>query len=209
MEKAVFVESVILAIGGLVLTDEFNLQRVDVEAYLPAAVNYAVTAGRNIAISQEGNRDLPSMFYGTFTNLTIDRSAAVASITLPKGYIPLYGNEGVRSVFDNCGNYYAPLMDADRRTIKQYHEMLIDQGFYYPIGKNKIEVYTSNPLVTALNGEYIVKVEDLADDDELPLPASTETMALDLCIQWFTNPISRPADLITNKSDERNVIPRP
>lgn len=208
MTKAVFVESVILAIGGGVLTDELNLKRMDVEAYLPAAVNYAVTAGRNISIAQEGNRDLPSMFYGTFTDLPIDRTGKVAFITLPKGYIPLYGNEGIRSVFDNCGNYYSPLMDADRRTIKQYHDKFIDQGFYYPIGKDKLEVYPSNQMVTLLNGEYIVKVDDLDDDDELPLPASTETMALDLCIQWFTGQRSSPADLIVNKSDDANVIQR-
>lgn len=207
MEKGRFIELVLLGVNGGVLVDESNLQRIDIEAYLPAAVNYALTAGRNISISQEGNRDLPSMFYGTFSDLVIDRTGSIPFITLPKGYVPLYGNEGVRSVFDNCGNYYAPLMDADRRTIKAYKDKLIDQGFYYPIGKSKIEVYPSNPLVTMLNGEYIVRAEDLDDEDELPLPASTETMALDLCVQWFTDQRSRPADLINNKADI-NVVPR-
>lgn len=207
MEKARFIELVLLGVGGGVLTDELNLQRVDIEAYLPAAVNYALTAGRNISISQEGNRDLPSMFYGTFTDLVIDRSGSVASVTLPKGYVPLYGNEGVRSVFDNCGNYYSPLMDADRRTINAYKDKLIDQGFYYPIGKSKLEVYPSNPLVVSLNGEYIVRAEDLDDEDELPLPAGMETVALDLCIQWFKDQRSMPAELINNKADI-NVVPR-
>lgn len=208
MTKGVFVESILLRVGGGVLTDELDLQRTDIEAYLPAAVNYALTAGRNISISQEGNRNLPSMFYGTFTDLVIDRSGSVPFVTLPKGYVPLYGNEGIRSVYDNCNNYYAPLMDADRRTIKAYKDKLIDQGFYYPIGKNRLDVYPSNPLVTMLNGEYIVRAEDLGDEDELPLPASTETMALDLCVQWFTDQRTRPADLINNKSDNANVIPR-
>ena len=208
MTKANFVELVILRVGGGVLTDEMNLQRVDVEAYVPAAVNYALTAGRNTSISQEGNRDLPSMFYGTFTDLAIDRTGSVAFVTLPKGYVSLYGNEGVRSVFDDCGNYYSPLMDADRRLIKSYGKKLLGQGFYYPIGKSKLEVYPTNPLVESLNGEYIVRAEDLADDDELPLPADTEAMALDLCVQWFTDTLSRPADLINNKSDERNVLKR-
>lgn len=208
MKKGVFVESVLLAIGGGVLTDELNVRREDVEAYIPAAVNYAVTAGRNTSIAQDGNRDLPSMFYGTFTDLLIDRTGSVASITLPKGYIPLYGNEGVRSVFDDCGNYYAPLMDADRRTIKHYSKKLLQQGFYYPIGKDKIEVYPTNVLVEKLSGEYIVKCEDLDDDDELPLPASTETMALEQCIQWFSRQRQNPADLINNKADSANVIPK-
>lgn len=208
MQKGKFIELVILGVGGGVLTSELDLQRVDVEAYLPAAVNYALTAGRNISISQEGNRDLPSMFYGTFTDLPIDRTGNVAFVTIPKGYVPLYGNEGVRSIFDNCGNYYSPLMDADRRTIKSYKDKLTDQGFYYPIGKDKLEVYPSNTLVVSLNGEYIVRAEDLSDEDELPLPAGTETMALDICIQWFTGQRANPADTINNKSDDANVIPR-
>jgi len=208
MTKNVFVENVILALGGYVLTNEMNVQRVDIEAFLPAAVNYALTAGRNTALSQEGNRDLPSMFYGTFTDLVIDKTGGVNFVTLPKGYVPLYGNEGVRSVFDNCGNYYAPLMDSDRRLIKSYKDKLLDQGFYYPIGQKKLEVYISNPLVEKLNGEYIVRVQDLDAEDELPLVGDTEVMAIQLVAQWFTNPSSRPADLINNKSDERNVIQR-
>lgn len=207
MELGVFVDSVLLKINGGQLSDEGSVQRVDIQAYLPAAVNYGLTAGRNTSLSQEGNRDLPSMFYGTFTELPIDRTGNTAFVTLPKGYVPLYGNEGVRAVFDDCGNYYAPLMDADRRLIKVTKKKLLDQGFYYPIGQTKLEVYPSNPLVESLNGEYIVRVQDLADTDELPLPGDTEALAFDLLVQWFTDQRSRPADLINNKADI-NTVPR-
>lgn len=206
MTKGVFIENILIAIGGGVLTDELAIQRVDIEALLPAAINYALTAGRNTAISQDGNRDLPSMFYGTFSDLTIDRSAPTAQVTLPKGYVPLHGNEGVRSVYDDCGTYYSPLMDADRRTIKSYKDKLIGQGFYYPIGQKKLEVYPTNPLVVSLNGEYIVRVEDLDYEDELPLVGDTEMLAIETCANWFINPRSRPADLINNKVDDANTI---
>lgn len=206
MNLGIFTENVLLRVNGGVLPIDSSVQRVDIKALIPAAVNYALTAGRNTSISQEGNRDLPSMFYGTFSNLTIDKTGSVAFVTLPKGYVPLYGNEGVRSVFDNCGNYYAPLMDADRRSIKYYKDKLLDQGFYYPIGTNKLEVYATNELVTSLNGEYIVRVEDLSDTDELPLVGDTAVMALDLCIQWFTDQRSRPADLINSGVDDAKTL---
>jgi len=208
MTKGVFKESVLLAVSGGVLTDEMNVQREDIEAYIPAAVNYALTSGRNISLKQEGNRDLPSMFYGVFKNIPIDRTTPVASITLPKGYVPLYGNEGVRAVFDNCNNYYSPLMDADRRTIHHYKDLLLGQGFYYPLGQYGMEVYPTGVLSEFLNGEYIVRVEDLDDDDELPLIASTEVIALDVCIQWFTGQKAKPADLINNKVDDTNTLKR-
>lgn len=206
MKKGVFVELALLRIGGGVLTTDMAVQRVDIEAYAPAAINYALTSGRNISLAQEGNRDLPSMFYGTFEDLVIDRTSSVPFITLPKGYVGLYGNEGIRSVFDDCGNYYNPLMDADRRTVKRYKDMLIGQGFYYPIGKSKIEVYPTNPLVEKLSGEYIVDFNDLDDDDELPLPASTEKLALDLCFEWISGERQTPADLKVNKVDDSNLI---
>ena len=208
MRLDVFVENVLLALNGGVLTNEFPVQRVDILAILPAAVNYAITAGRNTSISQEGNRDLPSMFYGTFTNITIDRTNPIAKITLPKGYVPLYGNEGLRAVFDNCGNYYSPLMDADRRLVKYYKDKLIGQSFYYPLGINGVEVYPASPLAETLNGEYIVRVQDMEPTDELPLVGDTEMMALELCIKWIQQPLERPADLINNKSSDSNVIQR-
>lgn len=206
MKKGIFVELVILRVGGGVLTDELDVMREDVEAYAPSAINYALTAGRNNSIAQEGNRDLPSMFYGTFSNLTISRTTEPATVTLPKGYVGIYGNEGIRSVFDDCGNYYSPLMDADRRLIKAYKEKLIGQGFYYPLGQYSLEVYPTNPLSEKLNGEYIVRFEDLDDEDELPLPASTEEIALNLCVQWFLNQRQVPADLINDKVDNANTI---
>lgn len=206
MKKGIFIESILLMVGGGVLTDELNVERVDLEAYAPTAINYALSAGRNTVIAQEGNRDLPSLFYGTFKDLVIDRSTNPANITLPKGYVGLYGNEGVRSVFDDCGNYYAPLMDADRRLIKSYGKKLLGQGFYYPLGEYGIEVYPTSPIVEKLNGEYIVRFADLDDEDELPLPAGMEHLAIDMCADWFLKQRQVPADLINDKADNANEI---
>lgn len=206
MTKGVFKENVFIRVNGGTINSETSVQRVDIDAYLPAAVNYAMTAGRNISLQTEGLRDLPSMFYGTFSDLEIDRTGTVAKITLPKGYAPLYGNEGLRSIFDDCGNYYTPLNDADRRNIKWYGKKMLDQAFYYPIGKTTVEVYPNNPLVEKLSGEYIVDVNELTDDDELPLAGDTEVMALDLCVQWITGERQMPSDKKNSTVDEANLI---
>lgn len=206
MTKGVFRELVMLRVNGGTLNSESSVQRVDIDAYLPAAVNYAMTAGRNISLQQEGNRDYPSMFFGTFTDLPINRNSAVAFITLPKGYAPLYGNEGIRAIFDNCANYYSPLMEADRRNMKHYGEKFIGQGYYYPIGKLKVEVYPTGPLSKTLSGEYIVDVRELKDEDDLPLIGSTEGMALDMCVAWITGEREMPSDKKNSTVDEANLI---
>lgn len=206
MKKGHFTELVFIRVNGGTINSESSVERVDIDAYLPAAVNYAMTAGRNISLQTEGTRDLPSMFYGTFSDLEIDRTGAVAKITLPKGYAPLYGNEGLRSIFDDCNNYYTPLNDADRRNIKWYGKKMLDQAFYYPIGKTTVEVYPNNPLAEKLSGEYIVDVRELTDDDELPLAGDTEVMALDLCVQWITGERQMPSDKKNSTVDEANLI---
>lgn len=155
MTKGRFVELVIIRLGGGVLADDLAIQRVDVEALLPAAVTYAIAAGRNNHLAQEGDRDFPSMFFGTFSDLLIDRSGKVPSITLPKGYVPLYGGEGLRSIYDNCGNYYSPLMEGDRKSIKYYQSKMEDQGFYFPLGNKKVEVYPTNTLVATKDPIWI------------------------------------------------------
>lgn len=205
MTRGVFVESVIIRLGGGVLNEDMDVKRLDVLAYLPASVNYAMTAGRNTHLAQEGDRDFPSMFFGTFSNLTIDRTANIAKVTLPKGYVPMYGNEGLRSVYDNCNNYYAPLMEADRRMMKQVGSKMLDQGFYFPLG-NDLQLWTPSPLIETINGEYIVRVEDLDDEDELPLAGDTLALALDHCFQWISDQRERPASLKTDLVDNANQI---
>lgn len=206
MQKGRFVELVIIRLGGGVLADDMAIQRVDVEALLPAAASYAIAAGRNNHLAQEGDRDFPSMFFGTFSDLPIDRSGKVPFIILPKGYVPLYGGEGLRSIYDNCGNYYSPLMEGDRKTIKYYQSKMEDQGFYFPLANKKVEVYTTNPLVATMNGEYIVDIDELDDTDELPLAGETAMMALDVCVQWISDQRERQADLKNTKVDEANII---
>lgn len=199
MTKGIFIESILLNINGGALTDESAVHRVDIESYIPMAVNYVMTAGRNTHLAQDGDRDIPSLFYGSFEGLTIDKTTT-PRITYPKGFVPLYGNEGIRYVTDNCGNTYSPLSDSDMHTIKHYKDKFLGLGFYRP-KQNYIELYLANPLVEEVNLEGIVRVEDLDDTDELPITAGFETMAIDLCIAWFTGQKKMPNDKLNNKAD--------
>lgn len=200
MQKQVFIELVFLRVNGGNLSDESAIERVDIEAYLPAAVNYAVTAGRNTNLQIEGNRDYPSLFYGAFTDVVINRSESTPFVNLPKGHMPLAGNEGIRFVHDDCGNYYTPLMDADRRSIKHYSKLLTDQKYFYPLGK-KLEIWGLNPLADKLSGEIIIDVNELEADDELPIQAGFETMAMDICYEWITGQRQYPSDKKNNNAD--------
>lgn len=204
MQKGIFRELVWIKVNGGSMNPNSAVQRVDIDAYMPAAINWAVSAGRNINIAQEGNRDYPSMFYGSFSNRTIDRTERVPFITLPKGYVPLPSNEGIRSIVDNCGNTYAPLSDSDRRMIKSYVPLLPDLKAYYPIG-SKIELYGINPLIEKLTGEIIVRAEDLDDEDELPIQAGIEKDAIQICFEFVVGQRQLPAQKNAVNTDVNTV----
>lgn len=200
MKKGIFRELLFLRINGGNLNDESSVQKVDIEAYLPIAVNWAVQTARNSSLSSEGNRDLPSQFYGVFENIDIKRDKKTPYIELPKGYIPLYGNEGIRFVFDDCTNYYTPLFDANRRTIGYYSTLMPNERFYYPI-RDILELYNVPKTAKKLSGEYIVNIDDLSDDDELPIPAGFENDAINMAYSWISGEREIPADKKNNNAD--------
>lgn len=62
MTKGILKELVLIALNGGTLNDESAILRADIEAYLPAAVNYAMSKAYNINLQIEGNRDMSSLF---------------------------------------------------------------------------------------------------------------------------------------------------
>lgn len=201
MTVGVFVESVLLRLSGGELTDESAVQRADIRAYLPAAVNWAMSKTYNLNLAQFGDRDYPSTFYAAFTNIEIDRNTRIPTITLPYNVMPMYGNQGLRYVTDNCGHTYSPLSDSDLHTVEHYVDMMVNSKFYRLKDKKKVALYGANPVAEKVSGEYIIKIEDLKDDDELPLQAGTEVEAIQVCMEFFTGQRSLPADKLNNKAD--------
>jgi hypothetical protein len=205
MTKGKFTETVLLKIEGFQLNDSSSVQRRDIRAYLPAAVNYAMMAGYNINIQVEGNRDFSSVFYGYFPALAISKDTTRHNwkyITLPKGTIALPKNQGIRSIEDGSGYNLKPLSDNAFRTINSWLETYKGDG-YYRLEGNKIYLFNISAIATVINLSMIVDTDSLTDDDILPIPAGLEGRAIDICYEFLTGVRQLPpAD---RKSDERDI----
>lgn len=201
MTLGVFIESVLLRLNGGQLTDESSVQRVDIKAYVPAAVNWAMSKTYNLNLGQFGDRDFPSVFYASFTNLPINKTPRIPIITLPYNVIPLYGNQGLRYVKDNTGYTYSPLSDSDMHTVESYVELMTDMKFYRLKAAKVVELYGLADDDEELSGEYLIKIEDLTMDDELPLQAGTEIETIQVCMEFFTGQRQIGADKLNNKTD--------
>jgi hypothetical protein len=195
-----FVELVFLRVNGGKPTPENSVMRVDIRALLPAAINYVMDKTYNQNLEIEGDRDYPSEFYAMFEDVSIDRSGSNPFITLTKGTVPLKGGAGIRFVYDNCDNQYAPVSDANMGNIKYYSNITTGMGWYRRTG-NKLFLYGVPPMAEKLNYQSITKIEDLADSDTLPLQAGVEQEALNLLIDWFTGVKQMPYDTLVNTRD--------
>lgn len=202
MQKGLLVESVLLALNGGSLTDESAVKRVDIKAYLPSAVNYAMTKSYNINIQVERSRDISGLFWGAFRDLPIIRDDnRMPRINLPKGTVALPRNQGIRRLIDGCDGVYTPLMDGDLHTIKYFAPILSGSKFFR-LFPTYIELHDLNPLVeTVKELDMIVRTEDLLDTDELPIPAGMEDDVINLCLRHFDPQRQSPADKINNTVD--------
>lgn len=198
MTLGIFVESVLLRLTGGVLTDEAAVKREDIVAYIPAAVNWAMGKAYNINL-QQGDRDFPSVFFGEFS-ATINRDLRIPSIEMPYETIPMYGNQGVRYIRDNCGHTYSPLSDSDLHTVEHYEDMMTGSKFYRLKKGKRIDLYGISPIIKTLYGEQIVRVEDLLDNEELPIQAGLELECIQVCVEFFTGQRTL-ADRKNNKAD--------
>src|SRR5690606_23007973 len=107
-----------------------------------------------------------------------------AFITLQKGTVPLKNSDGIRDVYDNCGNCYAPISSNDQASLKYYVDVLPGMFWFRRIGQ-KLFLYGVDPLAKKINYEAINSIEELSYDDQLPIQAGFEPQVIDMILRYF------------------------
>lgn len=184
MTVAQSVELIFLKVNGGKPTPDDSVMRADIKAFLPASFNYAMDKVYNTNLQSEGDRDYPSEFYSVFSGIAINRTETIPYIPLTLGTVPLKSGAGIRFVYDNCQNQYAPLSDADMGSVKYYSKLTNGMYWFRRTGA-KLYLYGINPLIEEINYQAITKVEDLSDSDTLPLQAGMEQDILAGMLEWF------------------------
>lgn len=202
----IILESVFLRVNGGKPSTDNSVMRADIRALLPAAINYAMDASYNINIKSEGDRDLPTEFYGSYDDVPVIRTGKKPYFVLQKGTVPLKGNAGIRSVYDDCDHFYAPLTDSDMATISHWSGISTGTKWYRRKGMN-VELWNVNPVATVINYQAITSIEELDDTDEAPIQAGQEPVVMDLLFQWVTGQKQIPYDSKIDARDDVNASP--
>lgn len=203
MTRGRFIELAVLQANGGVLNDESNVKRKDILAFMPAAINYAMVTGYRQALNESGIRDFSGNFYGYFSDLPLLTDATKGDrkyFVLPKGIAPFAHNQAIRSVTNGCEGTFKPIPDGSYPTINYYTKIFTNTGFY-KLEKDRVYLYNEPKLMDTISCTLIVRSEDLADTDELPIPAGLEYMAIDMAVAFATGQKQVPADTKNDKKD--------
>lgn len=200
MTKNELIGTVLLRIGGGRVTSDMSVRAADVRTLIAPAINLAIEAGDNLNRAEENDRDYLTEFYGTYSDVAIDRTERLPFFNLEEATVPLKGNNGIRAVYDNCGTFYGKMTAADRASVAYYSNLTPAMGWYFRLG-SKVQLYGINPLAETVNYDALVSVDALGDDDMLPLVAGTEAKAIDVLYQLVTGQMANPYDSRIDKDD--------
>lgn len=197
------VELVNLRVNGGVLSPDNKVLRVDIRSYLPLAINMALDIAYNENKAIEGDGSLPSQFYASFGPIGIDNSSFPFTFKLEKGTVPLKGGYGLKNVMDGVGNFYSPIPDSVLPNLKNTFKLTPGMNWYRRVGKDLIEIWTHNDLLECISYQAICDIDQMSDDDELPIQAGKESVVMDILVRHFSSQLGMPYD---NASDNKNDI---
>lgn len=202
MKKGVYVDSAHQMVCGGDITDETVVWREDIEALLPAAVNFALVGGLFDQSNQERDRDIPNTFIVPFIEENINITGPTPYFTLPQNIVPLSSDRGIRMVTSPVGDKIYEKMNDNlyAQWDAYYKNIMIGQRFYRMVGQQGF-LYNKPALEKKINLYLIVSAENYGDDDELPVPAGKEIIVITQLFSLFLKQQAEAQQNIQFKTD--------
>lgn len=195
---------VILAISGGTPTSDIAVKEWDIRSYIPAAVNFALTSSYRASMQEEGDTGLPTNFLSEHEDLAVlSDSKDRDYIDVPSKIVSLPSNRGIRYVMDDCGNRYKPVPEG--AGMGCYWGKVLGAIPYYELRGKKIYLINKPPLVESVNVGTVTNVDDVGDDEELPIPAGYEPQVVDIIVALFKDQRFSPRDYIIDGRDLRST----
>lgn len=206
MQKGALISETLNSINGGLTTADSAVTESEVEAYLPEAIGYQLLVQYRNQVRFDGSRDLPEDFMLT-QMLPVKKDEFLTPYAVfPIRPLSMDKNRGVRFVGppDNSDNYIVQVEGAS--IAFKYYKRTMDNCLVTcriePI-KEGIAVFIANlpDNVILLKTKIIPNPLDLADEDELPMPAGFAIDVMDQIVKYFTTQRQDPADMISDNKD--------
>lgn len=197
-------ESVFTSINGGRPNTDLSVMREDIQALIPAAVNFAITGDYWANIQRDNDREIPNSFVTEFCIKGIECHNDIHYVRFDKKTINIPGNGGIRYVQDAMGNVYSPR--ALGVSSKGYWDKALAIMPEYQRRGDCIFLYNKPELVDMIFVGSVLSVSELSDDDDLPIPAGMEPQVIDILMNFFVNQRMQPKDYVINGVDPVNEV---
>lgn len=209
MKIGTIIELVYQRVSGGRLTPDIDVMRVDIMAYLPAAINSAIRehyfAEISIKSMEKISALLPDLFIKVYEDVPVkyNERRQVRYIDFPSPPIAILDSYGLKSIAPMVGDIEFMYM-KNRHHIKGYEEYVGNTVFFWVEGNSAIFKNIS-PVVSSVLVAMAASVNDLTDDDEAPIPLGMEEKVIDSIYRWFIGQRITPQDKVEdyNRNDEQ------
>lgn len=205
MKKSILRETVFTAVNGGRPNTDSSVMREDIDALIPAAINYALTGDYWARLKSDGDREIPNGFVTELEIFAINVDAYGRDyFDLPQPLINLAGNGGIRYITDLEGNTYAPRALGVSKSC--FWDTALQSNLEYQFKNKKVYPINKPEEVNGLLVGVLLDCSLLGDDDELPMPAGSEPEVIDILTNFFLNQRMQPKEYVINGVDPVNEV---
>lgn len=219
--KAEAIEQVYLHITGGQPTEDFNVQREDIAAYIGNVFNTVAlidSRRRRQEAKQEGVGSTgvdPAFLSTEFLTVAYDADQGMKYAEFIKKVLLMDNAYGIAEV--GAKKFNEEKGDMAFVKIKgRYDGVGLDYLFtevvrwYYDnvSGKQRIYFKGISPVVEEVRVSYVIAFDDLAMDDLVPLPSGLETEVIDRTVAFFQAEADKQVDNTNNSNDDRRNAQR-
>jgi len=203
MKKGVMKELILQRVEGGIVNQDTSRQvrREDIDAYLGAAINYAITKQYYINKKEEGESTIPNDFISTYyVPVQKDTVRNVKYSDLPTQLLSMEKNRGLRGIYPVQGNDQFVEGYFEARKHDQYYARSWKDSTLYRLIGDRVEYDNISPVVSEVIIRMVSAIGDLSDEDEVPVPAGSEVEVIEICSQFFLGQRTAQPDFVNNNT---------
>lgn len=213
--KEQLIDQVLINVSGGELSDDVNVWREDIEAFVPAAIAAALVEDLQFRLEREslqnrrmGVNIMPkagSEYTLTYLlDVLFDEDRTLHYILPPGRLLKLPGESGLSQVVPLNGRP-ATIVRGQGETIGLEEVGQVFAWVEHYKDEDRIILYNHSPTVKQVLLHAIIGPGDLNDDDILPLPDHLETRVLEFCTAFFREQRGMPADPKLDNTDVNEI----
>ena len=205
MTKGAWTE-LIIELSNKLVTVETSIHPEWAKLVLSAAVSSFITARYYNSLKEGEGKDIePSLLYRCIGTPQYDTVTKRYYIELEVGFLKMVKDRAIQYCGPKVGqenNYVQMKGMSDESALSPNVMQMTNKVFYRAEGSRKIVFKNLEGGVCELLLLYVPNIDDLSDDDEVPVPSEFESEVIKICREFITGKKQLPDDKLADDNEE-------